>query len=126
MRGGSKHKQHEIFYEMESFRDGGSSYYTSPRKTERGRKIRSSRWLHSEFIWVMLVPALKTKANKGTAEVDSIKGNLIQAKDGGAFSNPVLKRLRQEDLKLSHSQVPSDFESSLHNMKNRNRTDLGM
>lgn len=111
---------------MESFRDGGSSYYTSPRKTERGRKIRSSRWLHGEFIWVMLVPALKTKANKGTAEVDSIKGNLIQAKDGGAFSNPVLKRLRQEDLKLSHSQVPSDFESSLHNMKSRNRTDPGM
>lgn len=119
MRGGSKHKQHEIFYEMESFRDGGSSYYTSPRKTERGRKIRSSRWLHGEFIWVMLVPTLKTKANRGTAEVDSIKGNLIQA-------NPVLKRLRQEDLKLSHSQVPSDFESCLHNMKNRNRTDPGM
>lgn len=48
----------------------------------------------------MLVPALKTKANKGTAEVDSIKGNRIHAKDGGTFSNPVLKRLRQEDLKL--------------------------
>lgn len=83
--------------------------------------------LHSEFIWAMLVPALKTKANKGTAEVGSVKGNLIHAKDGGTFSNPVLKRLRQEDLKLiAILRCPVIFESSLHNMENRNRTDPGM
>jgi hypothetical protein len=40
------------------------------------------------------------------------------------FSNPLLRRLRQEDLKLmAVLRCPVIFESSLHNMKNRNRTD---